>query len=200
MSAELTALLPQLEAILFVAREPVPASRLAEALGSDKKEIEAALQAMVERYSGEQSGIHLVEIAGGWRMLSNPEFADALAALHGKKAADRLSPAALETLAVIAYKQPVGRAEIERIRGVGVGPIVRHLLELDLIKVTGRDEPGPVWPRVDARPAGRLGVAPLRIPLPRIPLGAGIVDAFAGRVTIAGLRRIHVAHEVTDAL
>ncbi|MHC4849760.1 MAG: SMC-Scp complex subunit ScpB [Planctomycetota bacterium] len=135
MSAELTALLPQLEAILFVAREPVPASRLAEALGSDKKEIEAALQAMVERYSGEQSGIHLVEIAG-----SNPEFADALAALHGKKAADRLSPAALETLAVIAYKQPVGRAEIERIRGVGVGPIVRHLLELDLIKVTGRDE------------------------------------------------------------
>jgi segregation and condensation protein B len=73
-------------------------------------------------------------------MLSNPEFADALAALHGKKAADRISPAALETLAVIAYKQPVGRAEIERIRGVGVGPILRHLLELELIKVAGRDE------------------------------------------------------------
>jgi segregation and condensation protein B len=140
VNAELSPLLPQLEAILFVAREPVPVSRLAETLGSDKKEIEAALQAMVERYSGERSGIHLVEIAGGWRMLSNPEFADALAALHGKNAADRLSPAALETLAVIAYKQPVGRAEIERIRGVGVGPIVRHLLELDLIKVSGRDE------------------------------------------------------------
>ncbi|MHC4939182.1 MAG: SMC-Scp complex subunit ScpB [Planctomycetota bacterium] len=140
MPPDPTPLFPQLEAILFVAREPVPVGRLAETLGVDTKEVKAALEKMVERYSGERSGIHLVEIAGGWRMLSNPEFADALAALHGKKAADRISPAALETLAVIAYKQPVGRAEIERIRGVGVGPILRHLLELELIKVAGRDE------------------------------------------------------------
>jgi len=133
-------LLPQLEAILFTAREPVPEARLADTLGCSKKEVRAALAKLGERYDGDASGIHLREIAGGWRMLSNPAFADTLAALHGKKAADRLSAAALETLAVIAYKQPVGRAEIERIRGVGVGPILRHLLELDLVKVAGRDE------------------------------------------------------------
>jgi segregation and condensation protein B len=137
---DVTMLIPPLEAILFVAREPIPESRLVEALGCGKPELRAALEAMRERYSGDASGIHLREIAGGWRLLSNPAFADTLAVLHGAKAADRLSAAALETLAVIAYKQPVGRAEIERIRGVGVGPILRHLMELDLIKVAGRDE------------------------------------------------------------
>jgi len=133
-------LLPQLEALLFVATEPVPESRLVDILGCEKADVRTALEQLHTRYSGEASGIHLREIAGGWRMLSNPAFAETLALLHGKKAADRLSGAALETLAVIAYKQPVGRAEIERIRGVGAGPILRHLLELELIKVAGRDE------------------------------------------------------------
>jgi segregation and condensation protein B len=133
-------LLPQLEALLFVAHEPVPESRLVDILACEKNDLREALGQLAERYAGESSGIHLKEIAGGWRMLSNPAFAETLALLHGKKAADRLSAAALETLAVIAYKQPVGRAEIERIRGVGAGPILRHLLELELIKVSGREE------------------------------------------------------------
>ncbi|MEM8884146.1 MAG: SMC-Scp complex subunit ScpB [Planctomycetota bacterium] len=137
---DVTLLLAPLEAVLFVAREPVPIARLAETVGAEKADVQAALVRLQEKYGGATSGIHLVEIAGGWRMLSNPEYADTLAVLHGKKAADRLSPAALETLAVIAYKQPVGRAEIERIRGVGVGPILRHLLELELVKVAGRDD------------------------------------------------------------
>jgi len=133
-------LVPQLEAILFVAREPVRTERLVATLNAPKSDVRAALDQLGQRFSGDSSGVHLVEIAGGWRLLSNPTFADTLAALHGTKTADRLSPAAMETLAIIAYKQPAGRAEIERIRGVGVGPVVRLLLELDLVRVTGRDD------------------------------------------------------------
>jgi len=138
--AEAAAVAPALEAVLFVATEPLTARRLAELLSVDASVVGAALDVLAERYHGPQSGVHLVEIAGGWRLLSNPELAEAVAALSGRKASDRLSRAALETLAIVAYKQPVSRAEIERIRGVGVGPILRHLLEIDLIKVSGREE------------------------------------------------------------
>ena len=137
---EVAALMPQLEACLFVAREPLSLGRLAEVVGADKAETREALELLGRRYEGQHAGVHLTEIAGGWRFLSNPAFSDTLAQLHGQKAADRLSAAALETLAVIAYKQPVGRAEIERVRGVGAGPVLRHLLELELIKIAGRDE------------------------------------------------------------
>ena len=109
-------------------------------LSEEPGRIRDALGSLQNRYGGEGSGVRLVEIAGGWRLLTRPEHADAIAALAGKRSPDRLSPAALETLAIIAYKQPVGRAEVERIRGVGVGPILRHLLELDLIRVAGREE------------------------------------------------------------
>jgi segregation and condensation protein B len=133
-------LLGQIEALLFVANEPLPARRIADLLGEEASQVRAALGALRSRHGGDGSGVRLAEIAGGWRLLTRPEHADAIAALAGKRAPDRLSPAALETLAIIAYKQPVGRAEIERIRGVGVGPILRHLLEIDLIKVAGREE------------------------------------------------------------
>ncbi|MHC4973122.1 MAG: SMC-Scp complex subunit ScpB [Planctomycetota bacterium] len=130
----------QLEALLFVSKEPLPQRRLAELVDVDPAAVREALQLVSERYAGDTSGIHLVEIAGGWQLLTNPELADTVAQLAGRKGRERLSPAALETLAIVAYKQPASRAEIERIRGVGVGPILRHLLELDLVKVAGREE------------------------------------------------------------
>jgi len=133
-------LLRQIEAVLFVARDAVPTRRLVELLEEQAGAVGAALEQLKARFSGPGSGVHLVEIAGGWRLLTNPDCADAVTALAGKKAKDRLSAAALETLAIVAYRQPVGRAEIERIRGVGVGPVLRHLLELDLIRVAGRDD------------------------------------------------------------
>jgi segregation and condensation protein B len=130
----------RLEAILFCAAEPLPLRRLAEVAGVPPEEAGAALDALRARYGGPQRGVHLVEIAGGFRLLTNPRCADAVAALKGRPDRERLSPAALETLAIIAYKQPVSRAEIERIRGVGAGPVLRHLLELDLVRVSGREE------------------------------------------------------------
>jgi segregation and condensation protein B len=131
---------PQLEALLFVGSEPLPLKRLAEIVGAEASLVREALGRLMQAYSGRAKGVHLVEIAGGWRMLTNPECADAVAALKARKEKDRLSAAALETLAIIAYKQPVSRAEIERIRGVGAGPVLRHLMELDLVRVAGREE------------------------------------------------------------
>ncbi|MHC4135272.1 MAG: SMC-Scp complex subunit ScpB [Planctomycetota bacterium] len=116
----------QIEALLFVSREPLPQGRLAELVDVEPAAVREALQLLQERYAGDTSGIHLVEIAGGWRLLTNPEFADTVAQLASRKGRDRLSPAALETLAIVAYKQPASRAEIERIRGV--------------VKVAGREE------------------------------------------------------------
>jgi len=132
--------IPLLEAMLFVADEPVSTRRFAELLSEEVAKIREGLGALQERYGGPRSGVHLVEIAGGWRLLTNPECADAVAALAGRKAKDRLSAAALETLAIVAYRQPVSRAEVERIRGVAVGPVLRHLLELELLRVVGREE------------------------------------------------------------
>ncbi len=131
---------PQLEALLFVAEEPLPTNRLAEIVGAETAVVREALARLEQTFAGRARGVHLVEIAGGWRLLTNPECADAVAALKERREKDRLSGAALETLAIIAYKQPVSRAEIERIRGVGVGPVLRHLLELDLARVAGREE------------------------------------------------------------
>lgn len=135
-----TLLEPQLEALLFVAQEPLALKRLAEIVGADAAAVREALGRLEQTFAGRARGVHLVEIAGGWRLLTNPECADAVAALKERREKDRLSGAALETLAIIAYKQPVSRAEIERIRGVGVGPVLRHLLELDLARVAGREE------------------------------------------------------------
>jgi len=134
-----TGLEAQLEAVLFVAREPLTLRRLADLLGEDAAAVREALGRIRELYSGHR-GVHLVEIAAGWRLLTNPTCSEAVAALHGRRSKDHLSAAALETLAIVAYKQPIIRADIERIRGVGVGPILRNLLELDLIKVAGREE------------------------------------------------------------
>ncbi len=133
-------LVTNLECLLFVAAEAVTERRLAEALDEPVERVGEVLKQIQERYSGRRSGVHLVEIAGGWRMLSNPECAEAVAALTGHKSMERMSPAALETLAIVAYRQPVSRVEIERIRGVAAGPILRHMMELDLIRVTGREE------------------------------------------------------------
>ena len=129
-----------LESVLFVAGEALTLRRLAEVLDAPAERIREVLESLQERYSGPQRGVHLVEIAGGWRMLSNPECAETVSALVGRMSQERLSPAALETLAIVAYRQPVSRAEVERIRGVAVGPILRHLLELELLRVKGREE------------------------------------------------------------
>ncbi|MBA3560096.1 MAG: SMC-Scp complex subunit ScpB, partial [Gemmatimonadaceae bacterium] len=91
-------------------------------------------------YESEEHGIELVEVAGGWQILTRPEFTEAIERAQLAARPQRLSGAALETLAIVAYRQPVGRADIEEIRGVSVGGMLRQLLDRGLIDVEGRAE------------------------------------------------------------
>jgi segregation and condensation protein B len=128
-----------LEAVLLVADEPVPLARLAQGIGADPIAIEAELRALSAELAARGSGIALREIAGGWRFYTAPEYADAVAAYLVEGQSARLSQAALETLAVIAYRQPVSRARIAAVRGVNVDGVVRTLTMRGLIEEAGTE-------------------------------------------------------------
>lgn len=144
----------QIEALLLTADRPVPAAKIAEVLaslastevpGTETPEIDpAAVEASVDRLNGiyEQTGrsFRVERIAGGLRVISTPDHATLLAAFHRQRSAAKLSRAALETLAVIAYRQPVTRANLEAIRGVACGEVLKTLLERRQITVAGRSE------------------------------------------------------------
>ncbi len=103
-------------------------------------EVRAALEQLREHYDFDSHGVELVELAGGYQILTRPAFAQAIERAQLSIRTPRLTPAALETLAIIAYRQPVGRAEIEEIRGVSAGGVLRALQERGLIEVVGRSE------------------------------------------------------------
>lgn len=133
----------RVEALVFASGQALGAARIARALGVGTDEVAVALTELVARWQGRDCAFELVEIAGGWRFMTRPEHHDDVAALRGKPGPERLSPAALETLAVVAYRQPITRAAVEAVRGVQAGPVLRLLIEHDLIKIAGRsDEPG----------------------------------------------------------
>ncbi|MDP9023337.1 MAG: SMC-Scp complex subunit ScpB [Actinomycetota bacterium] len=131
-----------LEAILFVVDEPVDVSTLTQVLEVGRAEVEAALRALAERLRDERRGFVLREVAGGWRLYTAPEAAPYVERWVLAGRSGRLTQAALETLAVIAYKQPISRQEIGEIRGVNADGAVRTLLARGLVEEVGRD-PGP---------------------------------------------------------
>lgn len=130
-----------LEAALFASPRPIPVEELS-ALDPDasKAELSAALDEVRLNYDTEGHGVELVEIGGGWQILTRPEYTEAIERAQLAARPQRLSAAALETLAIIAYRQPIGRAEIEEIRGVNVGGVLKSLHERGLIDVVGRAE------------------------------------------------------------
>lgn len=129
------------EAALFSANRPLTVEELqtldAEATLAD---VRTALDQLREHYDFEQHAVELVELAGGWQILTRPNFAQAIEQAQFAQRTPRLTGAALETLAIIAYRQPVGRAEIEEIRGVAAGGVLRALQERGMIEVVGRSE------------------------------------------------------------
>lgn len=130
-----------LEAALFAASRPLTLADLA-ALEPEAGEaaLRAALAELVARYAGGDHGVELVEIAQGWQFLTRPEYAEALERAQIALRPRRLSPAALETLAIIAYRQPVGRVEVDEIRGVDSAAVIEKLLERGLIEVVTRGD------------------------------------------------------------
>jgi segregation and condensation protein B len=129
-----------IESLLFVADEPLNIDRFKNILGRESaQEIRAALNALAEEYEARKGGFGLREVAGGFQIRSRPEYNDWIKRLVQPNPV-RLSKAALETLAIIAYKQPIIRSDVEHIRGVDCGGILRMLLERKLIRVLGRKE------------------------------------------------------------
>lgn len=130
-----------IEAFLFVSEKPVQIQQIQEVLTEvSAAEIRSRIQTLKEAYEVGQRGIVIMEIADGWQMLSNPALAAYVRNFFKTRVKEKLSKPALEALAIIAYKQPVSRADIEVIRGVNSDGVVMHLLEKGLIKILGRKE------------------------------------------------------------
>jgi segregation and condensation protein B len=131
-----------LEAILFVAEEPITETELAEVLEVPKAGIREALETLAERLAGRSSGLTLREVGGGWRLYTRPDLKGHVERYAASERATRLSKAALEALAVVAYRQPVSRAQVSEIRGVDSEHALRTLERRGLIDLVGH-APGP---------------------------------------------------------
>ena len=136
-TAELVAVV---EALIFVSDEPITAKVLSEILEEDKESIRAAVEALKDEYEGRESGLQLREIAGGWQIATRTELHDDVRKFLKTRPSAKLSLASLETLAVIAYKQPVTVPEILEIRGVQSASAIKTLLEKRLIVTKGHKE------------------------------------------------------------
>jgi segregation and condensation protein B len=133
---------PAIEAILLVAEEPVPAQLLAQLLEVPQTTVDAAVDELAAAYEAEGRGFQVARVAGGFRFQTHPEQAPYVERFVLEGQSSRLSAAALETLAIIAYKQPISRAQLSAIRGVNVDGVARTLQQRGYIEEIARD-PGP---------------------------------------------------------
>lgn len=146
---EISAIIPHIEALIFASDKPLLSSEITElvnnALGfiedrASQDQVDAAIDSIKEKYASEFYAFELRQSGGGWQFLTKMQYHKTVALLNGDKFIKRLSTAALETLAIIAYKQPITKSEIESIRGVNCDYAVQKLLEKDLIIISGRNE------------------------------------------------------------
>ena len=129
------------EALLFAVQEPISVRKISEIIeGAEAKEIREVIQQLREEYDTHDRVFQIEEIANGFQLLSRPEYHEWISKIRKKSGESKLSQQALETLSIIAYKQPIIRADIEAIRGVQSGQMIRTLVEKSLVKITGRDE------------------------------------------------------------
>lgn len=145
------ALIHTIEALLFLAPDPLSPQELADAAVAEEAEVVAALGVLAQRHAPGVSGIHLRALAGGFTFATGPESEDAAKRLFSRPRASALTPAQAETLAIVAYLQPVSRPEITRIRGVSADSAASTLLERGLIEESGRSQFGAVMYRTTAQ-------------------------------------------------
>jgi segregation and condensation protein B len=137
---ELSELVAVVEALIFVADEPITSKLMSDVLDEDKQAIEAAVEQLRAEYGNRESGLQIREIAGGWQIATRTEFHEEVRKFLRTRPSAKLSLASLETLAVIAYKQPVTVPEILEIRGVQSASAIKTLLDKRLIVAKGRKE------------------------------------------------------------
>ncbi len=128
---------PQLESLLFIAGEPITIADLARAVEQDEPRVEEALRNLQLSLTERFSGLQLLKIAGGWQLATRPEYAEIIAKLLAR-GGSKLSRAAMETLSIIAYRQPVTAPEIEAVRGVSVSGVLKTLQDRRLISEAGK--------------------------------------------------------------
>ncbi|HKO81245.1 MAG TPA: SMC-Scp complex subunit ScpB [Chitinophagaceae bacterium] len=154
---EITNLIPHIEALIFASDKPLTSLDITELVNNafgfmeDKislDQVEAAIEGITEKYGSEFYPFEMRQSGGGWQFLTKKDYHKTIAQLNGEKFLKRLSAAALETLSIIAYKQPVTKGEIESIRGVSSDYAVQKLLEKELIIISGRNEKMPGHPLV----------------------------------------------------
>jgi segregation and condensation protein B len=169
-----------IEAVLFLADEAVPATVLAQIVEVGRREVEAMLAELAAAYEARPSGIVLRNVAGGWRLLTHPNAAPFIRQFVLSSRHARLTRASLETLAVVAYKQPVTRHQVASVRGVDSDGVIRSLAERGLIQEVGRDDgPGrPLLYGTTVEFLERLGLSSLADLPPVTPL---LADAGAER-------------------
>ncbi len=146
---ELSQIIPHIEALIFASEKPLSTAELLDltnnalAFMEDRatdKQVDDAINSIGEKYSADAYPFEIKEIGGGWQFLTKKEYHKTIAQLNGDKFLKKLSTAALETLSIIAYKQPVTKSEIEIIRGVNCDYAVQKLLEKELVLIAGRNE------------------------------------------------------------
>lgn len=152
---EIVNLIPHIEALIFASEKPLTTLEITELINNTFEEaeekisldkVEAALEGIREKYSADFYPFEVKQSGGGWQFLTRPEYHKTVAQLNKDKFLKKLSAAAMETLAIIAYKQPVTKGEIEAIRGVSCDYAVQKLLEKELIIISGRNEKAPGQP------------------------------------------------------
>ena len=156
---ELSQIIPHIEVLIFASEKPLTSADVLELINNafgfmeeraTKEQVDAALEGIREKYSAEFYPFEVKQSGGGWQFLTKSIYHPTVAQLNGDKYQKRLSNAALETLSIIAYKQPITKGEIEAIRGVNSDYSIQKLLEKELIVISGRDEHLPGRPLVYA--------------------------------------------------
>src|SRR5678816_284800 len=156
---EISNLIPHIEALIFASDKPLMPLEITDLINQafgfmedkvEAEQVDAALEGIIEKYASEFYPFEVRQSGGGWQFLTKKDYHKTVAQLNGEKFLKRLSAAALETLAIIAYKQPVTKGEIESIRGVSSDYAVQKLLEKELIVISGRNEKLPGHPLIYA--------------------------------------------------
>jgi len=129
-----------IEAMLFASSRPLGIDTIQDITGLDKESVREILNVLAQEYEGQGRGMMLKEVAAGFQLRTPPEFSEEIGKMHQARPRRRLSRSALETLAIIAYRQPVTRTEIEQIRGVDSGAVMKTLMSQDMIRILGRKE------------------------------------------------------------
>lgn len=207
---ELSEIIPHIEVLIFASEKPLTALDIVELINNafgfleervNLDQVEAALDGIREKYNSEFYPFEVKESGGGWQFLTKKDYHKTIAQLNGDKFLKRLSNAALETLAIIAYKQPITKGEIESIRGVNSDYSIQKLLEKELILISGRNENLPGKPLVYATSKNFMDYFGINsaADLPRIKevLAEQVVEGTV--INPEDFTDQHVAHEVEIA-